>query len=182
MTATWLLLFTITQAAAPSATAPPDWASVIRLAHSYSATPNCENATALVERLPDFELEVAHRPDYRTVEALYRLMPLLESRMFYGDSCAAHVAFRLTWTADAAFSEDLGAALGSLATNRPNLFLTELASAGVPCDRALGFNTDFTAQEFTDERQLRIKRLREFSKPDLDALRIECLTILERES
>ena len=157
---------------------PPEWSKVAAAARSYQREASDENAARLYRLVPTRELSISERPDDSTRRLLYSLVPDLERRMFYGDLWSTRLAFRLLNAADAAFSEDLGAALGSLATNRPELFLRELELEGGSCYLITMFNPDYDERWIKSERRLPIARLRETAPTSLEPRRRECLRLL----
>jgi len=159
----------------------PDWPQVQKLAREYSRVPSCDNAIALISALPDQPPPIRHRPDAETQTVLYEQVSLLEARMFHGDSCAVRLAFKLLNVSDAAFSEDLTAALGALVSTRPELFMRELPEARQGCELAGRFSVDYTVEEIDHETRLRIGRLREVSAPGLLEIRNRCIDVLEAE-
>ena len=156
----------------------PDWGQVEAAAHAYPKAPSCENASSLIALIPDRALARQERPSSATSEVLYRLLPPLEGLMLYGDVCATRVAFRLRRVADAAFAEDLNAALGALATTRPLLFLQQSARSGQGCDVVTFFWTDYSEPEVSAERKLRLERLQQPVPAALKSLRSKCVQLL----
>ena len=180
MTARWLLLASLSTV--PAAGLPgsdtPDWGKVEAAAHAYSNEPSCTNAESLIALIPDRALAREEHTGSATFEVLYRLLPPLEGQMLYGDECAARVAFRLRRVADAAFAEDLNAALGALATTRPLLFLRETARSGQGCDVVTSFFTDYSESEASAEKKLRLERLQQPVPAALKPLRSKCVQLL----
>ena len=129
--------------------------------------------------IPDRRLQETELPDPHTRGLLYSQLTLLESRMFHGDPCAVQLAFRLRRLSDAAFGEDLSAAIGALATTRPRLFLTQLSRSGMSCEPVLSFDSDYTSEELQNECALRTQRLRQVDIPTLLDVRDRCLALLE---
>jgi hypothetical protein len=180
MKARWLLLASLSAlpAVGLSASDTPDWGKVEAAAHAYSKEPSCTNASSLIALIPDRALAREERIDGATSEVLYRLLPPLEGLMLYGDACATRVAFRLCRVADAAFAEDLYAALGALATTRPLLFLQETARSGQGCDVVTFYWTDYSEPEARAERKLRLERLQQPVPAALKSLRSKCVQLL----
>jgi hypothetical protein len=160
------------------ASGTPDWGQVGAAAHAYSKEPSCANASSLIALIPDRALAREERTGSATSEVLYRLLPPLEGLMLYGDVCATRVAFRLRRVADAAFAEDLNAALGALATTRPLLFLQETARSGQGCDVVTFFWTDYSEPEASAERKLRLARLQQPVPAALKSFRSKCVQLL----
>jgi len=176
----WLLLASLSSV--PAAGLPPsdtpDWGKVEVAAHAYSKEPSCANASSLIALIPDRALAREERTGSATSEVLYRLLPPLEGLMLYGNVCATRVAFRLRRVADAAFAEDLNAALGALATTRPLLFLQQSARSGQGCDVVTFFWTDYSEPEVSAERKLRLERLQQPVPAALKPLRSKCVQLL----
>ena len=174
-----LALVTVLAGTPRGAIHPPDWPAVTAAARSYKQEPSDQNASRLYELIPTRQLAIPERPDASTAEMLYSLVPTLERFMFYGDPWATRLAFRLRAVSDAAFGEDLASGLGSLATNRPELFLRELQRSGGSCDPVISFDPDRAEQWLKAERQLRLSRLGQPVPAELETKRSECLRLLK---
>ena len=175
-----LLTVMASQAASPGTPQAPAWSQVAQATRTYEREPSCQHADALIALIPNRELAIPERPGPEVVGLLYGQLTLIQAQLLLGDACAARLGFRLSRVADAAFGEDLAAALGSLATTRPELFLRELARSELSCQAITAYSANYSLSEARNERALRLQRLREVRVPAaLQPVRRQCLRALE---
>jgi len=160
---------------------PPDWSAVLAATRTYREEMSDENAERLYRLIPTRQLPESQRPNEATAEALDRLVPDLERQMYYGQTWATRLAFRLRHVSDAAFSEDLDSSLSTLATNRPELFVRELRLDGGTCEPVRWFSPDYDEQWMKRERALRLARLSQPLSSELEPKRRECLRMLQSD-
>jgi hypothetical protein len=167
----------------------PDWAKVTGAWDTYCRDPTEQTAATLLALLPERELPIAERPDSHTVNELYYGLTCLSKRMQVGNESAIRIGFRLLYVADAAFAEDLSAALGELSRTHPSLFLRLLRAArlAAPSEDSQyhdpiwvvdSFDSDLTLEQAQQDREERIDALSEVRDPETSQVRDEAVKLL----
>jgi hypothetical protein len=166
----------------------PDWPAVSLAASRYAATTSESLAGNLLNLLPARRLEPEERPPEEVVEQLYQLLPVIAPRLDSGDSPEIRLAFRLIYVSDGAFSEELLALLGGLASHHPEKYLSELLRVRPGLSQVLDpirsvtfIGPELGSQETLSELRSRERGLRKVVTKKLLPLRDECLGLLEQE-
>jgi hypothetical protein len=162
-----------------------DWPAVERAFREFALRPTAVNADAIRAVVPVKSVAYVHSPTEKAaMQALDELLPQLLDAVDRRDRTATGLALDLLWMADGHLAEEILAALTSLITARPRLFLQELeARPRMPPEHIL----TFMGEAFADaERDVRCRELEERKRalasveaPGVAVTRQRCLKVLE---
>lgn len=169
-------------------TVPLDWQAVKQAFRAYVEYPTSEHAVHVVALLPPKHVAYSGSPEEQETLAFVQepwQWGMLERQVISRDREAVTLAFRLFTLSDGDFTEMLDILLGSLIRIDPELFLEELFDARSYVSRLdglLGNEGDVYVDRLSAqclENRYRVYALSQISTVSLQALRDECIGVLD---
>ena len=162
------------------------WEDFEKAWDNYLSKPTHDNSVRVYELLPN-KVMAGDYPDGGQTGRIFSKIDQLDKLVQLSNRDALRLAFKLFSIADGEHAEGLQIEIGKLININPKLFLQELKSHRqlvVSLDGLVGNLGQDYVDEFDrqkKEKEKRIKSLKNISDKDLNTVRDECLTELDRQ-